>query len=782
MGKIYLVFLSISFIFISSAYSAGDPKQENLKFDLSSIDPETASWLARVDSAGGTVSDSIIEAVDDYVKEIKGLKFQSVSIRSLILRENWFCGDLNSAFVPIFRNSGTGSAILGSVQDINRNYPLTGYNETGPESGLKGNGSNRYIETGFTPLLVNELPKNDVHFMVYSMSNFNDAGRLGCRNSNGDALYLYPRYTNGYAYLNINSVTESNFPTLSANGYIMGQRYSSQLLNGYYNDVLVNSIPNNSLNKPNVPITIGAFNNNGVIGNYMSMRLGGYSIGKSLTQVQQLIHYNAVQRLMTRLGRSNIAVQAADFKSKLITFTGNKLIINYQTRPGGYLQFELQDAQGNPIQNFSLNDCPPVSGNEFFREVSWNSGSDLSSLVNTPVFLRIKMFSTDLFSLQFQNQISATDSSKSGFKIGTYKQFFADTLMFTGNIPALRKMHNPVKKPTPVISPEMPWEGNGLILTYSNIGHSKSVITDEMVYKIWIRTSNPVYGRLPVYYESTDGENWTRPNLESYKYNGSMDNNIINDNPVSHGGLYTVVEDSAQSAADSTRRYKSVYNTHTTRADSRLNVSFSRDGLVWVPYSGNPIRHSGEDLTSSGWNPVLGKYLGYFRDSVGIRKVGRYLSTNWTDWTYTGTILIPDAIDIKTTDYYYMNVLFKDSVYWGFLGHFQMNINADENPGSPTRTDNTMFVELLFSRDGINFVRCGNRQAFLNYGELGNWDDQMVLNLGVPVRVGNEFYIYYNGFNYKHMSPITTSDGRPGESHIGLAKIGIDRFVSLTVH
>ena len=723
----------------------------------------------------------MIAAIDDYIKEVKGLKFQSVNIRNLILRENWFCGDFNSAFVPVFRNSGTGQ-ILGGFKDQNYNYPQSEYIDTGSGSGLKGNGSNRYISTGFVPVQTNELPLNDARFMVYSMSDSTDAGRLGCRGASNSGFYFYPKYHTGNIHFNIHSNYEPFLTMPSPKGYIMAQRYTSQTLNAYYNDLLINSFQLASSSKPNVEVTIGAFNNNGNITNYMSMRLGGYSIGRSFTQTQQLIHYNAVQRLMGRLGRNQPNTSVADFKSKLFTFTGNKLIINYETRPGGFLQFELQDSSGNPVQGLTMEDCPQITGNEFTREVTWNTSYDLSSLINTPVFLRIKMLNADLYSLQFKDQVSSTDDSKPGFKAGTYKQFFADTLMFANNISALRKMHSPVKEPSPILSPDMPWEGIGLITTYSNISYSMSEFTDQMVYKMWLRTRNLTLGRLPVYYESVDGINWTRPSLESYKFEGSSDNNVMNDNPASYGGIYTVVEDSAYNTGDSTKRYKSVYNTHTTRANSRLNVSFSSDGLIWAPYSGNPVRHSGEDLTTSGWNPVLGKYLGYFRDSLGIRKIGRYVSDDWINWTYTGTILKPDINDIPTTGYYYMHVLFKDSVYWGFLGHYQMNANADEDPPNPTRTDNTIFVELLFSRDGINFTRCGNRQAFLNYGELGEWDDQMVFTVGVPVAIGNEFFIYYNGFNYKHMGSYPPPvNGEPAESHIGLARIGLDRFISLTV-
>jgi hypothetical protein len=766
--------------FVLTSFTSNNTGVINSVNFFSELDPETANWLSRVDSAGGTVSADVIEAVDDYVKEIKGLKFQSMNIRNLILRENWYCGNFNAAFVPIFRNFNGSSQILGTYKDINRNYSSGSFTDTGEFSGLKGNGVNRYHETGINPFLINELNVNDIHFMIYSMTDSVDAGRLGSRGFTGNGLYMYPKYIDGNTHFNISGPTESKVYMPSGSGYILVQRKSADQVGAFYNNTFINSLPNNSALKVSEPVIIGAFNNFGTVIHHLSMRLGGYSIGKSFTLAQQKVHYNAVQRLMNRLGRDQMYSNEPGFRSKLFTFTGNKLVINYETRPGGFLQFELQDQSGIPVENYSINDCPQITGNEFSREVTWNSGSDLSAFVNTPVYLKIRMKNSDLYSMQFKNEIVITDSSQNGFKAGAYKQFFPDTLLFGNNLPVIRKMHSPFKNPDPIISPTMPWETNRLVTTYSNVGYSLSIFTGEMVYKMWLRALTPT-GRAPVYFESVDGINWTRPNLESYKFNGDMNNNIMNDNPVYPSGLYTVVEDSARSVNNLARRYKSVYNTHHGLDDSYLNVSFSADGLTWIPYSGNPVRLAGEDLSSSGWNPVLGKYLGYFRDSLAIRKIGRYLSDDWINWTYTGTILIPDALDQKTTGYYNMQVLFKDSVYWGFLDHFQMNFNGDESPAIPSRTDNTVFIELLFSRDGINFVRCGGRQPFLDISELGKWDDQMIYTAGVPVQRGNEYYIYYNGFNYKHMNPLPPpADGGPVKSQIGLAKIGVDRFVSLT--
>jgi hypothetical protein len=751
--------------------------------DLQLLDAETERWLERVDSAGGTVSDDVIIAIDDYVKEIKGQKYQTMNIRNLILRENWFCGDFNAAFVPLFRNTNGASGFAGGQYDVNHNYTASEYSETGSQSGLKGNGTNRYIETGIFPYQTNDFMLNDSRLMIYSMSEGYEVGRLGCR-FDGIGFYMYPRYTNGNSYFNINSTLESPVSTPSLGGYIMAQRVNSQLNDFYLRGNLLNTLQNFSANyKPNANLTIGAFNNGGTMDHFMSMRLGGYSIGRSFSPDQYAVHFNAVTRLMERLGRNLISTSPNDMRSELFTFTGSNLYANFRTRAGGFVQFELQSSSGVPLPGYTFNDCPQLTGDQFNTMVSWSSGSNLSQFVNTPVYLKIRLLNADLFTIQFRNEVEPVDSSFSVYKAGAYKQFFVDTLLFRNSPNIVRLMHRAVKNPAPVISPSAAWEGDYIITSYSNIGYSKSIEYDRMVYKMWVRCVNN-FGRVPVYYESFDGINWMRPNIELFKFGGSAENNILSDSPYP-GGLYTVVDDSAYNRSDSTRRFKSVYNTHPTSADSRLNVSFSQDGIVWIPYSGNPVRYIGEDLSSCGWNPVLGKYLGYFRDSLGIRKVGRYISNDWINWTYTGTVLKPESNDIKGTQFYNLSVLFKDSVYWGITSLLRLNSNLEENPVNPGRTDNTVYLALLFSRDGINFTRCGNLTPLVSYGDLGEWDDQMLYTVGVPVVVGNEFYIYYNGFNFKHYTNGAAPSPYGGgvkKSHIGLAKIGVDRFISLTAY
>lgn len=743
------------------------------------LDIETVNWLTKVGAAGGFVSDSVIIAIDDYIKEVKGLKYQSNSIRSSLLRENWFCGDYNASLVPIFVNGNGGATPIGFSTDINYNYP-TNYTDTGAFSGKKGDGVSSFIKTGFIPSQTTEIGSADGHLMIFNMSDTVDAGGMGCRYG-ADGFYFYPHLQNGNTKFNITSSVESNVYLPAAKDYILVQRRTTSALDLYYRDNLITTVQNSYGYKANSDISFGGISNAGFVQNYSKLQIGGYSIGKTFTVPNQLIHYNAVKRLMSRLGRVIKKNSPTDFKSKLFTFTGDKLVVNYKSGTSGSIAFEIQDQNGNPYPGFSIDDCDPLTGDSFGQTVTWNNNSNLASLVNTPVFLRVNMSNSDLYSIQFKNKIAEINNSVNGYKCGTYKQFFADTLLFGYVLPVERKMNSPVKNPQPVISPVEDWEGNTIVTSYSNIAYSKSLFENQMAYKMWLLVRNNL-GTFPSYYESFDGENWTKPLLESFKFNGSMDNNIITDKPYP-GGLVTVIDDSLYNRSDSTRRYKSVYNTHTGSQNSFLNVSFSYDGIVWNPYSGNPVRNSGEDLSTSGWNPVLGKYLGYFRDSLGIRKVGRYISDDFINWTYTGTVLKPDANDIKTTHFYNMTVLFKDSVYWGFAGVLRLNAAGHEYPSNYTRTDNTTFIALLFSRDGINFVRCGNTQAFLNYGELGSWDDQNVYTIGVPVQIGNEYYIYYNGFNTKHFTdgnPPAPIDGGPPKSQVGLAKIGVDRFISLS--
>ena len=88
--------------------------------------------------------------------------------------------------------------------------------------------------------------------------------------------------------------------------------------------------------------------------------------------------------------------------TKLLSFSGSSLFINFSTSAAGYVLVEILDNENNVIQNFSSDDCLPLTGNEISRHVEWKKGSSLEKLINTPVKIRFKMKDADIYSIWFK--------------------------------------------------------------------------------------------------------------------------------------------------------------------------------------------------------------------------------------------------------------------------------------------------------------------------------------------------------------------------------------------
>jgi len=88
--------------------------------------------------------------------------------------------------------------------------------------------------------------------------------------------------------------------------------------------------------------------------------------------------------------------------TKLFTFDGEKLHLNFATSAAGEIRVEIQDVDGQPISGYSLADSQTLIGNEIERIVAWKNGQDVSQLVGKPVRLRFVMKDADLYSLWFK--------------------------------------------------------------------------------------------------------------------------------------------------------------------------------------------------------------------------------------------------------------------------------------------------------------------------------------------------------------------------------------------
>jgi len=87
--------------------------------------------------------------------------------------------------------------------------------------------------------------------------------------------------------------------------------------------------------------------------------------------------------------------------SKVFTFSGKELEINYSTSAAGELKFEIQDEHGRPIPGYTMDDSDTIIGNEISRIVTWKGNKDVKPLASKAVRLRIYMKDADLYSIKF---------------------------------------------------------------------------------------------------------------------------------------------------------------------------------------------------------------------------------------------------------------------------------------------------------------------------------------------------------------------------------------------
>ncbi|GAH20767.1 unnamed protein product, partial [marine sediment metagenome] len=67
------------------------------------------------------------------------------------------------------------------------------------------------------------------------------------------------------------------------------------------------------------------------------------------------------------------------------------------------------------------------------------------------------------------------------------------------------------------------------------------------------------------------------------------------------------------------------------------------------------------------------------------------------------------------------------------------------------RFDGRYEVALATSRDGVNFYRVKNGQSLLPTSGAGNWDSGIIASVA-PVKVEDEFWLYYGGTPWHHNS------------------------------
>ena len=98
----------------------------------------------------------------------------------------------------------------------------------------------------------------------------------------------------------------------------------------------------------------------------------------------------------------NAPMSGGELITKPLTFTGTSLWLNMATSAAGSVRVELQDEAGTPLPGFTLDAAEELFGDTLDRRITWETGSNLSSLAGKTVRIRFVLNDADLYSYQFR--------------------------------------------------------------------------------------------------------------------------------------------------------------------------------------------------------------------------------------------------------------------------------------------------------------------------------------------------------------------------------------------
>jgi hypothetical protein len=273
----------------------------------SGVHPEAAIWRNNVIANSGSVSGSTLKAVSDFCRRI-----DAAGLRSKFYRLNLFCGtDLNACLVPLYRNTTAAGSVLGNSTDTNNGPFVSGdYAETGANGGLIGNGSSKYLATGFNPST--SASNDSFHLSVYASGTENTGTTRALIGSFATNQETYIGHLNNGGS-QTGSIAGSN---ASANRIGPGATFQQGLLTiatgvgsragqFYVNGSTSGSSSTMAGSFLNGAIHVFAVNNNGTPGFYTSApRLRAYSIGLGMTGADVSAFNTAMQSFQTALTRN----------------------------------------------------------------------------------------------------------------------------------------------------------------------------------------------------------------------------------------------------------------------------------------------------------------------------------------------------------------------------------------------------------------------------------------------------------------------------------------------
>ncbi|MEP6669808.1 MAG: hypothetical protein ABJF10_11680 [Chthoniobacter sp.] len=370
-------------------------------------------------------------------------------------------------------------------------------------------------------------------------------------------------------------------------------------------------------------------------------------------------------------------------------------------------------------------------------------------------------------------------------EIGHESQFVHD-LYIVDTTWGLKPKGEPVKR---VLHQPTKHSANPLI-TGDDPSHLWVLREDDGRFRMWYQANvkngeeSKLKGNYSVtvaYAESADGVHWDKPALDLFP---DAEQSNLPHNAVIHHVEFPRCDASAPQILEVPEkdrhgfRYVMVYTMSTVPLNG-IRIVGSQDGIHWDAASDRRIaRLSSDTHNTVHYDTAHDEYVMFCRskniyrapgqtkemiDSGESRRGMSRMSSKdlWTEWNVRPqTILMPDERDADLGYNYFMAmpVHRHAGVWWGLLAPFQWN--------------DLYASEIAWSRDGWNFERLPARQHLIEFGPEGAWDHSMVVCSPRWVEVGDEWWLYYAGFDGAH------GDALARKGAIGLATMRKEGFVS----
>lgn len=270
---------------------------------------DAQDWINRVYQNGGSVSSATAQAVNQFCVDLENAP--GGSIRDRFYRLNLFCGSFQGAFVPLFRGPSLGGTQYGGTTDSNLGSPafldVTDYQERGASGGLKGNGSTKYLNTGFNVDLISAANSHMSAGLVTAESASGFKSLMGANISlNTWELYARRSAGSGIAAACFGSATTESHrfgndvvaATLAA-GHIIAS-YPAM----YRNGTAAGTTASSNGTVGSVAVSVFAQNSGGTVGSHTDARLSSYSLGLGMTASQAAAFSTAHAAFNAALGRA----------------------------------------------------------------------------------------------------------------------------------------------------------------------------------------------------------------------------------------------------------------------------------------------------------------------------------------------------------------------------------------------------------------------------------------------------------------------------------------------